>query len=75
MEFSFDRGAITEACSEAGIVEWQPEPSDDELTCYADIENEVARRVADQLRNAAVETFVRVANEVLIRERRKADDA
>jgi hypothetical protein len=71
MEFSFDRGAITEACSEARIVEWHSEPNDDLLTYYANIENEIVQRVADQLRTTVVETFIRLANEVLSRERRQ----
>ena len=72
-EFSFDRGAITEACSEAGIVEWQSAPSDDVLTYYRNVENEIAQRVADQLRSAVVETFVRIANAVIEQARMRTE--
>jgi len=74
MEFSFDRGAITEACSEARIVEWRADPGNDILAYYANVENEIAQRVADQVRSTVVETFVRLANEVLTRERTGDDD-
>jgi hypothetical protein len=61
---------MTDACSRAGIVEWPDE--DEELQgIYLSIEREIAQRVADQLRSAVVETFVRLANEVLSRERRQ----
>jgi hypothetical protein len=70
-ELSFDRGAITEACSESRIVEWRSDPSDDVLTYYANVENRIAQRVSDQLRSAIVETFARIANEELSRERER----
>ena len=72
LDRSYDTGAITGAFSETGIVEW---PDDiDGQGRYNDIENDIAQRVADQLRSAAVDTFVRVANEVLIRWRESQRD-
>lgn len=67
-EHSFDTGAITEACGDTEIVEWPYDPHDGD-DAYISIENEIVQRVCDQLRSAAVETFIRIANEVLIRAR------
>ncbi|HXH92994.1 MAG TPA: hypothetical protein VNN25_15535 [Thermoanaerobaculia bacterium] len=62
-------GTMTDACYKTGIAEWPDE--DEELQgIYVSIEREIVQRVADQLRNTVVETFIRLANEVLTRERR-----
>jgi len=69
-EHSFGTGAITDACSETEIIEWPFDRGDgDEL--FLGIESEIVQRVVDQLRSTVVETFVRLANEVLTPERRK----
>jgi hypothetical protein len=69
---SADGGTMTDACFKTRIVEW---PDYKELqSIHHDIEEEIVRRVADQLRSTVVETFVRLANEVLARERKGADD-
>lgn len=66
---SANGGTVTEAISETSIMAW---PDSRELQQdYHDIENEIAQRVTDQLRSTIVETFVRLANEVLTRERRQ----
>jgi hypothetical protein len=66
-------GAMTDAFDAADVIKW---PDDDEDTdeseqqkLYYSIQNEIVQRVADQLRSAVVETFVRLANEILARAR------
>lgn len=60
-------GAITEACAESGIMTWPDEPN--EQARYHAVEHEIARRVFDELRSTIVESFVRIANELLSGER------
>jgi hypothetical protein len=63
-------GALTEACAKTEIMEW---PDDDEELqgIFHDLEGEIVRRVADQLRSTIAETFIRLANETLAPERRQ----
>ena len=67
---SADGGTMTDACTKTRIMEW-PGEDEEQQGLYHDIEGEIAQRVADQLRSTVVETFVRLANEVLVRERRQ----
>jgi hypothetical protein len=62
-------GAMTEACSRSGIMEW-PDEDREQQGLLHDIEDAIVQRVADQLRSVVVETFVRLANEELSRELR-----
>lgn len=62
--------SITEACSSTGIVAW-PEDDREAQGRFLDIEDEITERVFGELRTAAAEAFVRVAGEVLARERKK----
>jgi hypothetical protein len=66
-EASHKSGALTEASAEAGIM---TRPDDEHgATRYHAIENEIARRVFDELRSTIVTTYVRIANDILNRER------
>ena len=65
---SFGSGAIMEAFSETGIVAWPDDP--DGQGRFHDLENEILQRITDELRSAAAAAFVKIANEVLTRERR-----
>lgn len=59
--------AMMDAFTEAGVMTW---PDDPELhSDYSNIENEILTRTFDAIRYAAVEAFVRIAGEVLARER------
>jgi hypothetical protein len=64
---SANLGTMTDACSETAIMDW-PEENEELQGLYHDIEGEIVQLVADQLRSTVVETFVRLANEVLTRE-------
>jgi hypothetical protein len=67
-EASRSSGSLTEASAKAHLMTWP----DDELEqgeFYA-IEHEIACRVFDELRGSIIDTYVRIANEVLTRERR-----
>jgi hypothetical protein len=68
LEKSYDTSAITEAIAECGVMEW-PDYDRCAQGRFHDIEDEIAQRVSDQLRSAIVDTFVRIAGEVLSRER------
>jgi hypothetical protein len=60
--------AMYEAFEASGVVKWpNSRPAQGR---YHDIEDEITERVFDELRDAVIETFVRVAGEVLTRERR-----
>ena len=67
-EVSRSSGSLTGASGEAHIMTWP----DDEMEQgeYHAAEHEIARRVFDGLRSAIIDTYVRIANEVLTRERR-----
>lgn len=71
IERSFGSGAIMEAFLETGVVEWPDDP--DGQGRFHDIENEIMRRITDQLRSAVAETFVRIADKVFARERTEQD--
>jgi hypothetical protein len=60
--------AMVRAFTETGLVAW---PEDERLgqMRYHDIEEEITERVFTELRNAAEASFVRVASDVLARER------
>jgi hypothetical protein len=70
VRLSMISGALPDACFKTGIVDW-PDGNKELQGIYHDIEGEIVQRVADQLRSAVVETFVRLANEVLAPERRQ----
>ena len=67
---SRETGSMIDACAETDLIEWPNDPTGGDDLCV-DIQCEIAQRVADQLRNTIAETFVRLANEVLARERRQ----
>ena len=64
---TIDSGAMSEAFLETRLVIWP----DNRLAHmrFHDIEEEITERVYAELRDAIIETFVRVAGEVLTRER------
>ncbi|MEA2238917.1 MAG: hypothetical protein QOC81_3641 [Thermoanaerobaculia bacterium] len=66
---SANGGAMTDACSRSGIMEW-PDEDREQQGLFHEIEDQIVQRVADQLRSVIVETFVRLANEELSRELR-----
>ncbi|HXH41111.1 MAG TPA: hypothetical protein VNN08_20960 [Thermoanaerobaculia bacterium] len=59
--------AMIEAFGESGVIEWPDRPRAQGR--YLDIEDEILERVFAELWDSVVETFVRVAGEVLARER------
>jgi hypothetical protein len=62
--------ATCEAFTETGLVVWPDGPDDRPAQMrYHDIEDEISERVYEELRKAVEETFVRVASDVLARER------
>jgi hypothetical protein len=65
---TLDSGAMSEAFLETRTVVWP----DNRLAHmrFHDIEEEITAGVFDVIRDAAVEAFVTIANEVLTRERR-----
>jgi len=65
---TIDSGAMSEAFLETRIVVWP----DNRLAHmrFHDIEEEITGRIFDELREAVVESFTRIAGEVLTRERR-----
>jgi hypothetical protein len=72
LERSWDTGAITEACAETEIIDWYDPNGGDNVLCVS-LQNQIARRVADQLRTTVVETFVRLANAAIERERTRIE--
>ncbi|HEV7571780.1 MAG TPA: hypothetical protein VGQ21_09805 [Thermoanaerobaculia bacterium] len=75
IERSWATGAITEACSETKIIEWPYEPDGGGDDLSVSLQNEIVQRVADQLRSSVVETFVRLANAVIERERTRVEES
>jgi hypothetical protein len=67
-EASRSSGSLTEASTKAHIMTWPDNETDQ--THFHEIEHEIARRVYDELRDSIIDTYVRIANEVLTRERR-----
>ena len=66
-ELSMGSEPILEAFQETGVAVW---PDDPELQgLFMEIEDEVTERVFDAIRYEAVKAFVRIAGEVLARER------
>ncbi len=61
--------AMTEAFNRTGVIEWPFDPHGGGDDLCVEIQNEIAQRVADQLRSTIAETFVRLANEILARAR------
>jgi hypothetical protein len=74
LERSRDTGAITDAVSGTDLIEWPNDPGGGGDDLCVDIQNQIAQRVADQLRNTAVETFVRIANAVIEGERTRPEE-
>jgi hypothetical protein len=66
---SWASGAIADACAELELIEWPDDPHGGGDDLSVEIQNEIAQRVADQLRSTIAETFVRLANEILARAR------
>jgi hypothetical protein len=71
---SRDIAAMTEGCDDAGIVEW-PDSDEQRLTepqeRYLRIQEEIADRTWDAIRETIVTVFVEVATDVLRRERER----
>jgi len=69
------RGNIDDACDHAGIIRWPDEMSllypDEELNRCHDLTEEITSRVFYDVKDTIAEAFVRVANDVLNRERRR----
>lgn len=66
-ELSLGSESILGAFQDTAVAEWPDDP--DLEGRFLDIEDEVTERVFDAIRYAAVEAFVRIAGEVLARER------
>lgn len=66
-EQTFATGAPGEAFDRTGVVTW-PEDRDAQAR-FHEIESEITLRVFDAIRYAATEAFVKIAGEVLARER------
>jgi hypothetical protein len=66
-ELSMGSESILDAFQAAHIAEWPDDPDLQER--FKDVEDEITERVFDAIRYAAVEAFVRIATEVLARER------
>jgi hypothetical protein len=64
----YETDSVEEACAFAEIIEWPEWDNDAQARCL-DIQDEIIERVFTELRGTITETFVRVANEVLSRER------
>jgi hypothetical protein len=60
-------GALTDASAKARIMTWPD--NEREQTRYHAIEHEIVRRVFEELHDTIVNTYVRVANDILTRER------
>jgi hypothetical protein len=69
-ERSTATGAMAEAFGRTGLVRWPWEPRTAQMR-FHDIENEVTERVFDEVRDAVVDAFVRIAGEILARERNR----
>lgn len=67
-EVSRASGALTDASSETHIMTWPDDPNEQER--YHAMEHEIARRVFGDVQGNIVDAFVRIANEVLAKERR-----
>jgi hypothetical protein len=61
---------LTEACPETHLMTW-PENNPMEQNRFHAIQNRIARRVVDELRETIVRKFIKVAKEELARERQK----
>lgn len=61
--------AMLEAFDASRVVKWPYSGPVQAQGRYHDIEDEITERVFAELRDAVIETFVRVAGEVLTRER------
>lgn len=64
----YQTDSMEEACALTEVVEW-PEWDTDAQGRSLDIQDEIIERVFNELRPMIARTFVRVANEVLSRER------
>ena len=60
-------GAIVEAFARTGVVEWPDDPPA-QMRVHS-VETEITGRIFEALRHVAAEAFVRIAGEVLARER------
>jgi hypothetical protein len=65
--------SIAEACNATKIMAWPGEGKRCAHGRFLDIEDQIMERVFRELRELIAKTFVRVANEVLASERRKAN--
>jgi hypothetical protein len=69
------RVSIDDSCDDTGILTWpgddEDDPSDDETERFHDLTNDICQRVFDALKEQIAETFVRVANDLISRERQR----
>jgi len=63
------RGEITDACDLTGIVRWPEDGPDEAEDRFHDVTDEICLRVFESVRTVIAEAFVRVATDVLTRER------
>jgi len=70
-ELSLGSEPILEAFEETGVAVWPDNP--DLQALFMEIEDEITERVFDAIRYAAVKAFVRIASEVLARERGRSN--
>jgi hypothetical protein len=65
-----------EACDDTRLVEW-PDADEQKMTDaqarYLRIQSEIVDRTFDAVRDSIIEAFVRVATDVLARERKRQD--
>jgi hypothetical protein len=66
----YETGSIEDACAFTEIVEW-PEWDDIGQLRSLDIQDEIVERIFNELRSTIASTFVRVADEILRRERER----
>ena len=66
-DLSLASDTVVEAFTRSGVVRWPD--SRPAQARFHDIEDEVAERILDELHDAAVDAFVRIASEILARER------
>jgi transcriptional regulator with XRE-family HTH domain len=63
------RGQIEDACDAAGVMQWPEDGTRDEQDRHHDLTDKICMHVFHAVRATIAEAFVRVANDVLARER------
>jgi hypothetical protein len=69
------RESIDDACDDTGVLTWpgddEDDPSDDATERFHEVTNDICRRVYEATKDQIAEAFVRVANDVILRERQR----